>query len=109
MKYDFSQPLKDLDGEVLKDGPEELTLRAACHRGLMALNESEKNMTGMEKWKRYKLAEKIHKDGQVEITSEEVTTLKQVVGLLFSAAVVGPVYDILEAPEEAKKNEDKTE
>lgn len=100
MKYSVTQFLTAFDGQVIKDGPLpesppaqlKKTLEVAC----INANPQEFN-TGEQKYSVYKLLQKIHvAEEEVDLTSEEVTLLKRLVGGCYPVAIVGVVYDILE-------------
>jgi len=100
MKYDLTQTLKAFDGRDITDvtsGAEvaatvRLTLERAC------INcDPRAHASGDEKYKIYKLLQKIHAaEVEVELTVEEVSLLKTIVGEVYPVAVVGPIYEVLE-------------
>lgn len=97
MKLDFNQSLKSLDGKALKfDQVTEFTLKLACVEALMREHANEQ-ISGKEKFERAILAEKIHKaKGFCEVTSEEITQIKELVGRAWPPVVVLPAYKLLE-------------
>lgn len=95
MEINFSQKVINILGEAIKQGEEEVTLRLLCQQALLANYESERSADGQEKYKRWELATKIKKD-VVNLSAEEVTKIKDLIGKAFAPSVVGPVYDILE-------------
>jgi len=99
MKVQFGAVLKSITGEPLfemaEDGKkEDVTLKRAVINALMAILPDEKNIGGEEKLKRYLLAQKIQ-GGNLEVTPEEVTMIKQLVGKVYGTAVVGPAFKLL--------------
>lgn len=97
MKVDFREKLLSLKDIPLKDGNEELTLGLVCINILLANLPSEKEIDGKEKFKRFKLAQKIDKaDNKITINAEEVVLLKNLIGKAYSPLVVGRAYQILE-------------
>jgi len=97
MKVNFSQAIKDFEGETVKDEMgKELSLSEICVKAILALFKSEENISGEEKYKRYKLSDKIYNKSEVELSAEEVAEVKKLVGKMYSPLVVGLVYDILE-------------
>lgn len=101
MKIDFSQTVNDIFGEPMmlppKKGatePAAATLGDLCVQALLADFPGEQ-LTGEEKYKRYEIASAIKK-GAEGISIEDLAILKPVIGKGYGAAVVGPVYDLLE-------------
>lgn len=99
MNRDFSQTLKVLGTDTpLKDGKDEdFTLAKCAIEALMAVFPDERELSGDDKVKRYKLASLIHKGGLVEITAEELSLLKRLIGKFYSPLIVGQAYAMLEA------------
>jgi len=95
MKINFSQALKN-GGESLK-GPEgeEIKLYIPCVNALWAIYEDEK-LNGKEKYKRGDLAERIDKQEEVEVTVEEISLMKDVVGKAYNPMMIKKVWDLLE-------------
>ena len=118
MRVEFRTVLKDIDGKDMEEpkrdpmgvvvtegeGEEEkavmapVTLLRICKRALMATFEDEKKLDGVEKLKRWTLAQKIN-GGNTEVESEDVTMLKTLIGKGWGPGVVGPAYTILEGGE----------
>lgn len=93
-KINFDVVLKNLAGKPLKDNDGSvLTMAKACRNALHVMDEK---ATGDEKYKHYVLAFKIGEGGDVELKSEEVTTIKESIGVNMFPIVVGPVWDFLE-------------
>jgi len=85
--------IKDTEGRVLR--PErDFTLRKACTEALQALNLSGDSPDGEERFKRYQLALKIMSSEEPDLTVEEITKLKRLIGLAFGTIVVGRAYEI---------------
>ena len=115
MKIDFRKPLLSVKGEPLeymKEGETEvcekckhllgvkepMTLEYACMEALYGMTDNDRTETGASKYARHKIARLIvEHSNEVEITSEEITMIKDRVGQWFGPAVVGAVYDILES------------
>jgi hypothetical protein len=112
MKYNMDLPLCDhrgnhitephktvLDGiEVVEAKP--ITLGVALERACIAA--SRPNAKGSDKFEQYKLAKKVssadERLGLVELTSEEVTLLKELSGAIYSPIALGSVWSALENP-----------
>jgi len=96
MKIDFSQKLKTLTGETFKMDDKEILLSEMCVDALLATEQNEP-IGGQEKMKRWEIAKKIHNKEEVEITSEEITLIKERVGKILITPIVGSINDLLEA------------
>ena len=91
--------LDGVDMSRMVDGKErDVLLRDVCENALL---EDDRGSDGGEKMKRFKLAEKIHLYEDVNLSAEDVTLLKELIGKLYGPLVVGQAYKILD-PEEEK-------
>lgn len=109
MKIDFSKNILDLDGnpamsqEPPKTPDEKPTLKPIKLKDLAlnslgSVHHDEHGITGEEKATRFALMMRIYatKDGEeLELTPEEVTKIKQLVGKMFPPLHVGRAYEIL--------------
>jgi hypothetical protein len=104
MKIKLDQVLVDFEGKEIQDGKEKASLRKLLINALLtpAVEKTPQGLQqevieGKEKFERYELARKI-KDAkdEIEYKSEDITTLKNCVGKLYNALIVGLVYDMLE-------------
>lgn len=96
-KINVKQELFSLDGKALvAESGTTLTLRSACVNSLMAMYDSERDLSGEAKLKRYLLATKIHTEEEPDLSSEEISMLKELIGKAYGVAVVGPAFLILE-------------
>lgn len=96
MKRDFNRTLIGLDGQpMLADGSEVL-LSAPVVNALLAQFPDEQGLSGEEKFKRYKLAERVTKGGVQEVSAEDIALIKRLVGKAYAPAFVGPTYEALE-------------
>ena len=112
MKYKMNAPLLDINGDIIKEalpmieGEEQkyapITLGSLCVNAMLS-NDPKEVIIGTVKANRWNLAMKIHGQVDVELTAEEVTLIKDLIGKTHSTLVVGRVYDFLEAPTSAKK------
>lgn len=99
MKIDFSSVLKGLDGKELKGdlkGEKSLTLGSVCVESLMASFPDEERLSGNDKVKRFKLAQKIYNRTPVDITVEDASLIKELIGKAYGPLIVGQVWDLLE-------------
>ncbi len=96
MKIDFKQKVFNLDGDAFKgDDDKTVPLSQFCVSSLLANYGDEQGVTGEEKFKRYELASKI-KDKEADVTAEEISKIKLLVGKSFAPVLVGPIYLALE-------------
>lgn len=108
MKINVGTVLLDLEGHPLRDGelkdtagrtlrPErDFTLRKACTEALQAMNLTGDSPDGEERYRRFLLASKIQNMDSPDLSVEEVSKLKRLIGLAFGAIVVGRAYEILD-------------
>jgi hypothetical protein len=94
MKLNLNKPIKDLDGNII----EKITAKSLIRDALVTLGEDDKNLSGEAKYTQFSLALRITEagDGEVELSSEEITKIKALVGRMFYPLVVGRLFDILE-------------
>lgn len=108
MKILVTSVLHDLEGVPLRDArvidstgatirPErDFTLRKACTEALQASNLVGDSPDGEERVRRFQLAIKIMSSDEPDLTAEEITKLKKLIGLAFGALVVGRSYALLD-------------
>jgi hypothetical protein len=103
VKIDVKQVIRDLQGEPLKNPKgEDTTLRWAFTEALLASSQGDENLSGEEKYNRYKLAKKVNASDEVELSVEEAAQIKKLLPKGFTPVLVGPVFDMIEAAAEAK-------
>lgn len=95
MKVNMTTPLKSFSGEILKEGDEEIVLRQIVINALM-VDDSQDRTPAEEKFNRYMLAQRVHNDDEVELTAEEVSRVKSLIGKFFNPLVVGAAWNILD-------------
>lgn len=99
MKRDLNKVLTTFNGEEMKlneGGKEAATAKAVIVDALLAERPQQ---SGTDKMKSYELAERIHltPDGElIELSVEDLTLIKDVVGLIYRPLIVGQVYRIIE-------------
>lgn len=91
-------PLRNMDGQVMKDNVDgqavDATLRMAMVNSILSPVEKE---SGMDKVKKFNLAERIHDAvDNVDLTVEEISLIKERVGVVFPSLIVGQVWKLLE-------------
>lgn len=104
MKRDFSVELVGLhDAKLaeLVDGEQRpMTLGVVSVNALMGQYQDEQHLMGDEKFRRFQLAVRIT-EGVQEVSAEEITLLKRLIGKAYTPMVVGPAYMALERDPEA--------
>jgi len=103
-EFDGTTPLVD---ETQKgEGPVPVVLNKVCFRALVSTYADERNVTGEDKYKRGKLAERVYNGGVVDLEAKEIELIKELVGKAYSPIIVGQAWDMLEGrispPEEPK-------
>ena len=95
MKYDTHTPLLEIDGKTqLNDGKGTQLTFAHIARMVLVQNDEKE---GEAKYKHYMLATKIEQaNGSVELSAEEVASLKKLVGQMMPVVVVGRMWDLLD-------------
>lgn len=98
MRIDFSRVLVDFEGKPIKESNAEdsknVDLRRICINALM-VNDDRDKIEGTEKLKRYQLAQKIL-NGTNDVSAEEISKLKELIGKYFGTIIVGQAFEILE-------------
>jgi hypothetical protein len=97
MKFDPKTPILDLDDKpVMSDGekPQPVTIGSIARQILISTLPDEK-ATPRQKEDRFLLAVKI-KDKPIELSVDEVKTLKDLIGLAYGPLIVGRANAILD-------------
>jgi hypothetical protein len=94
MKRNFDAPLTDFDGKPFEDGS---TLKTICMAALVSAADGDQQAKGEDKVKLFQLAQRIHAGGVIDVTSEDIATLKGRIGKLFGVVAVGRAFELLEA------------
>lgn len=99
MRRNMEQVILDLNNEPVMDPltKKALTLTTASLNALLATYDDERGLTGKEKADRMQLALKINKrPSEVDLTAEQMTKLKELIGKAYGPLVVGRAYEMLE-------------
>lgn len=97
-EINFGAALTDADGEPIKEGEKALTLGRASLMALTLTLPDDANMTGEEKFKLGQLASRVYTDKTVDLSAEEVATLKKRIGKAFNSLVVFRAWPLLDPP-----------
>lgn len=89
--------LKTLAGETMKDNVDgqavDATVKTAIVNAVLAPVQKE---SGIDKVKKFNLAQRVYKEDEVELTAEEISLIKTCIGENFAPIVVGQVWNLLE-------------
>ena len=101
----FDVGFKDLDGaEVPNDKGTAATLRGVTIEALLAQFTDEPNLGGEEKLTRWELASKIkNSPDPINVTVEELTLIKKLVGKAYGILIVGQAWKYLEGEKDGVK------
>ena len=102
---DFTQVMKGLDGTAFTQTsgttekpqkPEQITLGDISVNALETLMPDDAKLTGEDKFKMDMLARKVYKAKSVTLSTDEVNLLKQRIGKLYGATIVGAAWRMLD-------------
>lgn len=88
--------IKNRDGSDIKIDSKIATLRECAIEALLTSYADEKP-DGIESAKRYALFQKIDVDGEIDISSEDISLIKTLVGKRYPPLVVGQFYQLIES------------
>ena len=102
MKIKLTTLIKGLDGKPLEnDDKSALTFADAFKTALISFIPEDKDMSADDKLENWELAKLIKKNekGSVELTTEQVTRIKERVHKLYLSPIVyGSICDVIEPP-----------
>lgn len=93
MKLSLDQVMKDAKGEEFAD---KATLGTAIYASLQAQLPTDAGTSLEAQMKRYRLLQRVGKGGEIDVTAEEISMIKDRVSKAFPISVVGAVVDIVE-------------
>lgn len=95
MKFAWDTNLVDFSGNtILDENTQPILLKTLVVQALMAMDKKE--TTGADKFRRYQLAVKVHKEEEIDVT--EAALIKDVVGNVLAPLPVGRIWELLERP-----------
>jgi len=71
----------------------EATVRVVLVNAVLSPVQKE---SGMDKMKKYGLAQRIFRDDEIELSAEDIVLLKERIGELYAPLVVGQLFQMLE-------------
>lgn len=93
-------PLVTLDGQPMQDNVDGKAVDATVEQVIVnAVLAPVQKESGIEKVKKFNLAQRVYKSDEVELTAEEVSLIKACIGENFAPIVVGQVWNLLEGKE----------
>lgn len=96
MKINFNQKLKTLDGKEVKDNDgKPLTLGSVSVNALLSNIPNEK-VDGKEKVRRYELAKTLNRGGSIDVKSEDIVKIKELISQAYTTLIVGQTHELLE-------------
>lgn len=93
MRYNLDLEMKLPDGKQFEPP---VTLRGAMFGAMTANLRSDQNLSMDDKLKVHRLAKRLAKDGDVELSTDEVTQIKQRINEGWGCAYLGAAWDLLE-------------
>ncbi len=117
MQIDFSTTLISFDGKEIKRPKDDsvqptpgqkvdqvpVTLGWACVQALVAPSQDDANLSGIEKLERFTLAQKLHKEGIIDVNLDQVKMLRDLVAKTWSVAITGAAWMVLDPPASSSK------
>ena len=96
MKIKMDSELKGINGlEPIMDQGKVITLKEICIAALLTPTEGDEEKKKYEKWEIYKKI-KDAKTELVELTAEDVTTIKRGIGKIHPPLILGQCFELLE-------------
>ena len=97
MMVDMNRKFVDMDGkDIMTPDGKLFTLRDAAKTALISAYQDEQSLSGEDKYARYETCMKIAPSGQSELSIEDISLIKQLIGKAFAAMIVGQAWDMLE-------------
>jgi len=102
MKLNLDRVLIDLltDKPIKADADKDADLRFIIINALVGFMEDDKGLSDLKKFENWKLAELIkNANSSVELTIEQVASIKSRIGKMYATSVVGPAFTLIELGE----------
>ena len=95
MKINFDVEMKDFSGKTINSQDNKpVTLKDICINALMGVLESDKTLTGNQKFELYIVAKNIHAGGVVDIGINDIKIIQDRVDKIYNCLMVGRVREI---------------
>lgn len=98
----YDTELLDQKGKPIVDNGKNLTLGDVVGHGLLAITESDKNMSPPDKLRSFKIAMKA--EGTQELSVSDIAFIIKRLGTILTPLLLGRVYEILD-PDSLKKGD----
>ena len=97
MLVKINEPLKTMDGQVMRDDDGQGNVTDATVKMVIinAVLSPVQNEKGVDKVKKYELAKKVHTSDEVDLNEDEIKLIKDRVGETFPPIIVGQIYELL--------------
>lgn len=99
MKIDLSAKILDLDGSTIRTGArgeKDFTLGSAVCTALLTPDPKESDISAEEKLRRFNLATKLYDGGVQDLSVEDISLLKLLIGRAYPALTVGRCFALLD-------------
>jgi hypothetical protein len=93
VKIDFTQPMLDMDGDIIREGERTITLGLLACRAIDGQLPGEEPATTEQKLDRWDLMLRIRNGGEVE--NADVKLIKDRIGRAFAPSVVGYAHKLM--------------
>ena len=105
MKIDFNQYLKNLQGVPFQANGSPVPFHTFITAALLHAYPEDAQITGEEKFNRFNIAAKVHNQGEVEVSDEDIATMKLYIGKFYGVELVGPAYLALSSGSKSEADE----
>jgi len=97
MKINFEKEIQTIEGgPIIWREKDKTFLKQVAVDVLQLTFQDETSLSGEEKAKRWLLATRIYANSDVDLTIDEVSLIKKLIGKAFGPIIVGPAFEILE-------------
>lgn len=93
MKINLNQVLRDRSGNAINHEGADFTLKDACVNALFA---DDPKIAGKEKYLRGDLAGRILIEKDINLKSEDISKIKELIGKIYAPIIVKQAWDMLE-------------
>ncbi len=103
MQLDVTQSITDLDGQVIRVNPADpasapFTVRSLLINAVLLPRQSDAQLSGEAKLKRFLLAQKLHDHNTVDLGVEDCAELKRLAAETYSTLVYARLAQLLDPP-----------
>lgn len=102
MLINFDTVMKNLNGSEITENDKPVAMKDFVVNALLSI-QGEPNLAAQEKFERGLLATKVYDGGDLELTVEEIATVKKTIGLYYPPLIVAQIYKHIESDAPVKK------